>query len=300
MRPGPAATSSARWPDRFRLTGPSCLPDPRTHAYRRDIADVGLAGALFAPHYARAVDCRVESDQVMLRGDPSDDARATSQLLRGESFALLDLSGDWAWGRCLHDDYVGYLPRAALAAMPAPDHRVTAMLAPVFARPDIKAPVVATWPISARFEAKREGDFLACGAGYVHVRHAQPISATAADPVGVAEGLLGLPYLWGGRGAGGIDCSGLVQIALGFAGVAAPRDSDQQRESLGAALAPEAPLRRGDLIFFPGHVGMMADEATLLHATALWMAVVREPLADVVARLAPDLPEPIVARRRLA
>ncbi|NIJ07633.1 hypothetical protein FHS31_001229 [Sphingomonas vulcanisoli] len=254
---------------------------------------------LFAPHFARAVECHVASDSVMVLSEPSAEARAVSQLLRGEGFALLDLSGDWAWGRCLHDDYVGYIPRATLDAIAEPTFRVCAPSALVFAGPDIKTPIVGQWPLGTRFSGAIEGTFIATENGYVHARHAEPLQAKADDFVAVAERLIGQPYRWGGRGAGGIDCSGLVQVALGFSGVATPRDSDQQR-ALGEELAADAPLRRGDLIFFPGHVGIMTDAATLLHANAFWMAVTREPLADVVTRLLPDYAEPILARRRLA
>ena len=235
----------------------------------------------------------------MVRSAPSLAARAVSQLVRGERFALLDLAGGWAWGRCLHDDYVGYLPATALGPLPDPTHIVTAPLALVFVQADIKAPVAARLPIGTLVEGRENGGFLATADGFIHVRHVEPAGAAGGDPVGVAERLIGWPYLWGGRGAGGVDCSGLVQRALGVAGIAAPRDSDQQRDSIGRALDDAEPLRRGDLVFFPGHVGMMVDGDRLIHATAHWMAVVVEPLADVVARLAPDHARPISARRRI-
>ena len=97
-----------------------------------------------------------------------------------------------------------------------------------------------------------------------------------------------------------MDCSGLVQIALAATGVAAPRDTDMQRESLGDKLPEEARLRRGDIVNFPGHVGLMVDENQLIHANAHWMKVVIEPLADVVARLAPNHDRPILSRRRIS
>jgi cell wall-associated NlpC family hydrolase len=136
------------------------------------------------------------------------------------------------------------------------------------------------------------------GEGYVHVRHVAAIDI-ALDPVDVASSLIGMPYLWGGRGADGIDCSGLVQRAFELAGIDAPRDSDQQREALGEALPDGTPAARGDLVFFPGHVGIMLDGERLVHANAWWMRVVVEPLVDVVERLAPQHSQPVTSRRRI-
>lgn len=236
----------------------------------------------------------------MLRETPDARARAVSELLLGEAFDLVDMSGGWAWGSCGHDRYVGYLPATALGEPSPTTHVVTARTALVFADADIKSPVVASWPMGARFAATAHGDFLGADAGYVHARHAAPIAAAAHDPVTVAERLLGTPYLWGGRSGAGLDCSGLIQLALGLCGIAAPRDSDQQRVATGAPLADDAALRRGDLVFFPGHVGMMVDDARLVHANAFAMAVTIEPLEAVVARLAADHAQPVLARRRPA
>jgi len=234
----------------------------------------------------------------MLRDAPRADAPAVSQLLHGEAFALLDVTDGWAWGYGLHDHYVGYIAAEALGAPIEASHVVTAPRAPVFAAADIKAPVVAIWPIGARFAGTQQGDFVETPAGYVHHRHAGSLPIPERDPVAVAERLVGTPYVWGGRGGGGVDCSGLVQLALGLAGIAAPRDSDQQ-QALGAPIATGEALRRGDLIFFPGHVGIMVDPENMVHANAHWMAVAIEPLADIVARLAGTQAEPVIARRRI-
>jgi len=276
--------------------------DPRVTAVRRDIADIALADRLFAPHYARAEPHWCGDAAVMLRAaPPSADTAAVSQLLPGEQFNVLDITGGWAWGYCAADHYVGYVPENALNANDAGcTHIVSAIGAILFARPDIKAPVIRTYPIGSRVSGTVDGAFLAVpSGGHLHLRHLVPTDAVAADPVSVSCTLIGMPYLWGGRGGGGIDCSGLVQHVLGRAGLAAPRDSDQQRAALGVALPDGVPLKRGDLIFFPGHVGLMVDEANLIHANAHAMAVTIDPLSEVVARIAVDHAQPILSRRRL-
>jgi len=235
-----------------------------------------------------------------VRARPSADAPAISQLVHGEGFDMIDKAGGWAWGRCAHDDYVGYVRAETLGPVQVPTHRVNAPLALVFANPDIKAPVIRTLPIGSRVAGADEGNFLRIDQGYIHARHIAPLDAVEPDPVAVAERLIGAPYRWGGRGGDGVDCSGLVQRALELAGIAAPRDSDMQRDQLGEALTEDAPLRRGDLIFFPGHVGLMLDAEHLLHANAFWMSTVIEPLGDVVARLKPTHAQPIIARKRIS
>ena len=290
--------SRPRTPDRFCLAGASAKLDPRIHAVRKDVADIALADRVFAPHYAKPLLHGCLATAVAMRGAPSRSAVAVSELLRGESFAVVDASGDWAWGYSLHDGYVGYVPVDAIGPLLAPTHIVSSPAALFFAEPSIKAPVVERLPMGARLVvAASEGAFHRTEGGFVHDRHLSPLDRPEPDPVAVAARLTGVPYRWGGRSGDGIDCSGLVQLALAFAGIAAPRDSDQQ-QSLGRAIAEGEPLRRGDLVFLPGHVGMMADETHLLHANAFWMRVVTEPLADVVARQPEG--QGITALRRIA
>ena len=210
---------------------------------------------------------------------------------------MVDASGDWAWGYSLHDGYVGYVGMDALGPFTASTHVASSPAALVFADKSIKAPVIERLPMGARVAVSGEdGNFLQCANGFVHRRHVALIEDRDTDFVAVAARLTGVPYRWGGRSGDGIDCSGLVQIALAFAGIECPRDSDQQRE-LGEAIPDSEPLRRGDLVFLPGHVGIMADGIHLLHANAFWMRVVTEPLADVLARQSEG--QGIAALRRL-
>ena len=282
----------------FHLEGPTRSLDRRINAYRRDIADVALAGTLFAPHYAAPM-LRAATCSAMVRNAADADSEAASQILPGEEFAVVDIAGGWAWGFSLHDHYVGYLPVEGLALPVPATHRVMVREALLFAGPSIKAPAIGTLPFGARLAGDAHDCFVRTGAGFIHHRHLAAIDVLEDDAVAVAERFLGMPYLWGGRGADGIDCSGLVQVALAATGISVPRDTDMQRESLGQALPDETRLRRGDIVSFPGHVGLMVDETRLIHANAHWMSVVIEPLADVVARLAPHHDRPVLNRRRL-
>ncbi|MGB3845229.1 MAG: C40 family peptidase [Sphingopyxis sp.] len=287
--------------DRFGLTGTSQAFDPRIVAIRPDLADIAVAGQHFAPHYAAPMMTSCLLPSAVLRGSPSLDADQTSELLFGEGFALLDLTGGWAWGYCLADHYVGYLAADALGAPIAPSHRVAAAEAILHSAPDAAAGGTAILPRGALVMGSVEGEWLATAHGYLPLAALVDAGAKSADPAGIAEALTGAPYLWGGRTANGIDCSGLVQLAWTAAGVQLPRDSDLQFAALGPDKdVPPGELARGDLVFFPGHVGIMADDRNIIHASRRWMAVQTEPLADVIARsAAKDHDPPVRGYKRL-
>ena len=232
-----------------------------------------------------------------MREAPGDDADLISELLHGEAFDILDLSGGWAWGYSAHDHYVGYVREDVLGLGEPPAWRVAVRSADLRNAPAEGASIKRSFSLGALVDGTVDGHYLATADGWIDLVSLAPKDATDGDPLAIAEQMIGAPYLMAGRSVDGIDCSGLVQIALSFAGIAAPRDSDLQAEALGSALAPGAPLRRGDLVFFPGHVGMMADATHLLHANGHAGAVSLEPLADAMARMAPEIAAAMTARR---
>ncbi len=288
----------------FRLHGPEEVFDPRVTPVRDDLADIALAGRIFVPHYAVPIVMRCGVPGATLYKQASDRSNAVSELLFGEVFAVLDITESWAWGYCLHDHYTGYVARGALEPMTLPDDygsRVKANATALYADADSTANVRLTLPIGSRvrLDNAEEGRFLAAHGGFLFAAHIAETGDKASDPVALAEQLVGTPYVWGGRGYRGLDCSGLVQLVAGFAGIQLPRDSDQQMAALTGDLAAEEPLRRGDIIFFSGHVGIMVDEAHLVHATGYHMQVVVEPLETVEARFAKHKNSGILARKRI-
>ncbi|MEM1234202.1 MAG: NlpC/P60 family protein [Pseudomonadota bacterium] len=206
------------------------------------------------------------------------------QMLYGQDFAVLDVDGGFAFGYDPRDGYVGYVPETALGQPFDATHRVRVALTHAYAEPDFKSADLSLLPLGSevRVVGQDAGYALMDTHGYVLSHHISPLDTPVADWVAVAEGFENAPYLWGGNTATGMDCSGLVQMSIWAAGRDCPRDSDLQEAAFSAATgSPE----RGDLVFWTGHVGVMVDADTLLHANAHHMAVAREPLDQAIERI---------------
>jgi cell wall-associated NlpC family hydrolase len=271
--------------------------DPRITPARPDIAASHLKGQVDAKRFVDGVAYRVATGHAALRRSPNPHAEQVSQALFGETFTAYETgkgrSAGWAWGQLEADGYVGWMALSNLSDRPlAATHRVGALRTIAFAQPDLKSHPLMALSMNARtLPGGETSGFLDVeGAGWIFARHLARLDDVEPDFVAVAERFVGSPYLWGGRESAGIDCSGLVQASLAAAGVAAPRDSDMQAASLGKPIDPGpgfSSLRRGDLVFWTGHVGIMLDADRLLHANAWHMAVDVEPLADAIARIEP-------------
>jgi cell wall-associated NlpC family hydrolase len=276
--------------------------DPRLTPARGDLAAKELEGTVDAARYVEGRACEVVEAQAPLRAEPAPDAPLLTEALKGERVTVYDTNDEgWAWGQLAADKYVGWLPANALVPAGAPPtHKVAALRTFAFPGPSIKLPPVEALPLGARLGVIRVADRMAVtrSGAYVPSAHLAPLDRYEPDFVAVAERFLGVPYLWGGKTALGLDCSGLVQVALTAAGVASPRDSDMQEQVLGAPLGL-ADLSRGDLVFWKGHVAIVRDDLNLIHANAFHMAVAIEPIADAVARIRASGSE-IAGVRRMA
>jgi cell wall-associated NlpC family hydrolase len=256
--------------------------DPRVTPVRPDLAAARLRGQIEASRYVEGRAARIVAASAPLRRSPRADAPLETEALHGESAIVYDEQDGWAWAQLERDRYVGYLPGAALGAPSAPTHRVAALRTHTYPGPGIKLTPRMALSLGARLKiAGREGDFAVSEDGlHVWSRHLAELGSPEPDAVAVAERFLETPYLWGGRTSEGVDCSGLVQTALTAAGFASPRDSDMMEAVLGEPVAiddPTAPLARGDLVFWKGHVGIMRDPVTLLHANGWHMKTVTSP-----------------------
>lgn len=278
--------------------------DPRLHAIRPDLADEALKGRAEAERFVAPRLMQVVEPVVTVHKAPRFDAMQLTQALHGETVKLFAEEEGWAWVQLLRDGYVGYVNRNALSPHIAEaTHRVAVPMTFMYPEASLKAQPALPLTLNAEVRVTAgNGAYSQLSNGrFVFTAHLKPLHEHEQDFVAVAEMFRHVPYYWGGKTVQGLDCSGLVQLSLEACGVPALRDSDMQEASLGEQLMINDldSLRRGDLVFWSGHVGIMTDAATLLHANGHHMMVVAEPLKQAVARIAARYGQ-ITSIRRLA
>ena len=275
--------------------------NPRLNAYRPDLADVSLEGRVEAARFVAGRPAQVACGVAALRRRPGAAEPLDTQLLSGEEVAVFDEAEGWSWVQNRTDGYVGYVESSALGEPRATTHSVKVLRTFLYPGPDLKLPPLDALTMTGRVAVTgTEGGYseveFGGQRGWIYTRHlaAQGEGGGEVEPDFVATALefLGVPYLWGGKESGGLDCSGLVQVVLARAGIPCPRDRSMQAESLGAAVAwepghtePMAELQRGDLISFPGHCAIALDATQVVNANAHAMMVSVEPLAELEARV---------------
>jgi cell wall-associated NlpC family hydrolase len=266
--------------------------DKRLTPARPDVAAKYLEGKVEAARFVTGEEFEIADGVTSVRRDPFAGAMLDTQALRGERVTIYDRNDEgWAWGQLNSDGYVGWISDLALYPPgPAPTHKVTALRTFAFPGPSIKIPPMDTLPLGTQLSIAKMTDSFAVASNGHHIpkQHVAELTFVEPDFVAVAERFVGTPYLWGGKSSLGIDCSGLVQIALTAAGTGCPRDSDMQESGLGRALSQGEmqTLKRGDLIFWNGHVAIVRDADTIVHANAHHMMTAIENTKGAIARIA--------------
>lgn len=262
------------------------------------VAATSLAGLVVADRFVDGIPAEVAVPVLDLCRTPG--GQRERQLIWGDALTIYDEEGTSAFVQSDKDGYVGYVDRAALRPRGIPTHRVATPSTHLYEAESIKSRNLAHLSFGSRIVVTAERlKFWETPDGYIPKKHLRPLDRPFSDPPTVAQLFFGTPYLWGGNSICGIDCSGLVQAAYLACGIPCPGDSDLQRADLGAPLPEDAARRRGDLYFWTGHVGLLVDEGTLLHANAHHMAVAYEPIDQAILRIETQGEGPPLVRKRL-
>lgn len=269
--------------------------DARLHAFRADLADARLQGEVTAERFVAGRPARIGVSVADVRKAPRPDAGVNTQFLYGDEVRVFEEAEGWAWIQGEQDGYVGYVADTCLMAPdPVATHVVSAARTFVYPGPDLRFPrsgelsMGSAVTITGAAETRGTHYALLPSGEAVIARHVRPLGELSEDYVSVAEMFLGTPYLWGGSSGFGIDCSALVQLAMRMTGRDVLRDSDMQEKSIGELLGPGADpagLRRGDLVFWKGHVAIMLDATRIIHASGYTMIVSIEELEPAITRI---------------
>ncbi|QPC94928.1 NlpC/P60 family protein [Mesorhizobium sp. INR15] len=269
--------------------------DARLHAFRSDLADARLSGDVSADRFVAGRPARVTAPVADVRKAPRPDAGINTQFLLGDDVLVFEDVEGWAWAQAERDGYVGYVADTMLATREQPPtHIVTVQRTFLYPGPDLRFPrsgllsMGSTVTVTATAETRGTQYAVLPSGEAIIAGHLRPVGEVSADYVAVAEMFIGTPYLWGGASGFGIDCSGLVQLAMRMNGKDVLRDSDMQAATIGEPFEPGpdfSGLRRGDLVFWKGHVAVMTDANDMIHANGHTMLVSREGLKDAITRI---------------
>ena len=272
--------------------------DPRLTPANEIFACSTLKGTIKHSNFVVGKSYQINMPFIDLLAAPG--GKRNRQLIYGSKVKYFGEADGWAFVQNTYDSYVGYVPQNAIVPETKKTHIVSGPLTHVFLEPNIKSRNIEILPLAAKVSGQMvENGFMETELGWISVAQLKRKTELPKDPVEVSKLLQNAPYLWGGNTSLGIDCSGLIQISMMLCGLDCPGDSDQQMKTLGQNLDIGSPRKRGDILFWKGHVAWAVNERQILHANAYHMATVIEEADEAIERIQTQDNNDLIAIKRL-
>ncbi len=234
---------------------------------------------------------------VFMKSEPNETSSLETECLFGETVEILDNHLDWVFCKLKTDNYCGWIKKEGLGELKNPTHRVLVQRTFIYISKTPKSNSLFYLPMGAKISVQNVKSNWAeinfyydnkTQTGYVPTKHIVKLHHKVKDWVKVAQLLEGTPYKWGGRDTIGLDCSALLQLSYQTYGESLPRNTSQQIRCKKKYIKNVNDLKRGCVIFWEGHVGIMIDNLNCIHANAFHMKTKTEPLFQIIKRMGKD------------
>ncbi len=214
---------------------------------------------------------------------PNIRSEVTSQILYGERFKILSKRKGWIKIKSLYDRYSGFIKNKTYVKELKISHKVSNIQANIFNKPNVKTKKNLYFGSKLSAIEKRNGFVRFEKNQWVKLKDIKKITHKEKNFIKIFKLFLKTKYVWGGKTSKGIDCSALLQIFFYYNDVFYPRDTKDQIKY--STKKKSKKFKKGDIIFWEGHVAICVNSKQLIHAYGPEKKVIIMPIKKTIKRI---------------